>query len=44
MAKDKILNRKASHQLQNSRLALGGEGGDGVREEYKRVTFYFFKN
>jgi hypothetical protein len=19
-------------------------GGDGLREEYKRVTFYFFKN
>lgn len=38
--KYKILNRKKSHQLRN-RLALGRERGNGVREEYKRVTFYF---
>lgn len=30
------------HKLQNSNLALGKEG-EWVRE-YKRVTFYFFKN
>lgn len=40
--KYKPSNRKEVHRLQNSKLALGKEG-EWVRE-YKRGTFYFFKN
>ena len=44
VVKYKILSRKESYQLQESGWASMREGGDGLREEYKRVTFYFFKN
>lgn len=44
VVKYKILSRKESYQLQEGGRAPVREGGDGLREEYKRVTFYFFKN
>ena len=43
MVKYKILSRKESYQLQEGGRAPAREGGDGLREEYKRVTLYFFK-
>lgn len=41
MVKYKLSNRKESHQFPFS--SKEGERR-GLREKYKRVTFYFFKN
>lgn len=41
MVKYKILNRKESHQLQNSRLALGREGGEWRQGEVQKSNILF---